>query len=259
MKRNYPNVTQSFAITGIVVLGMLLFSPLSLVLSKFMNKEASMLVYYLFATGIPFWLVNTIRKRKIGTNSFNFRIEKYRAIPLIMIATVALLFGIIMPIQNLIPIPESVKQLFMSFSNQTSIYSFILMVIAAPILEELLFRGIILDGLLKKYTPTKAILISSLLFGLVHLNPWQFVTGFVMGIFLGWVYYKSRSILLSIIIHASANLSAYLVRLFIDIPSNMNDSLELYNGTAMMIFVIWVAILTVLLCIYFLKKTFSSK
>ena len=61
---NYPNVTQSFGITGIVILGMLLLFPVNLVLNKLIGKEASMLVYYLLSTGIPFWIVYSIRKRK---------------------------------------------------------------------------------------------------------------------------------------------------------------------------------------------------
>lgn len=46
------------------------------------------------------------------------------------------------------------------------------MVIAAPVLEELIFRGMMLEGLLKKYSPVTSIIISSILFGVAHLNPW---------------------------------------------------------------------------------------
>jgi hypothetical protein len=78
----------------------------------------------------------------------------------------------------------------------------------------LLAACIMLDGLLKRYKPVTSIIISSLLFGFVHLNPWQFVTGFVFGSFLGWVYFRSGSIAACILIHMSANFSGYLCRLF---------------------------------------------
>lgn len=258
--KNYPNIPQSFGITGIVVSGMLLFSPVNLVLNNLIGKEASMLVYYLFAIGIPFGIVYSIRKNKTGNNSFNFSIENRRAIPSIIIGTIALLFGIITPIGNLIPMSESIKKALIGFGSQTGVFSFILMVIAAPILEELIFRGIILDGLLKNNSPTKSIMISSLLFGLVHLNPWQFIAGFIIGIFSGWVYYRTKNLLLSIIIHASANLSAYFMRYFIDIDSSMDDTLlEMYGGLSNLIMAIVGSITIVSICIYFLNKAFNNQ
>jgi uncharacterized protein len=255
----YPNVAESFGITGIVILGMLLFSPVNLVLNKLIGNEASMLIYYLLAIGIPFWIVYSIKKSKTNYLSFNLTIENKRIIPLIIIGTIALLFGIITPIGNLIPMPESIKKAFMDFGSQTGIFAFFLMVIAAPILEELIFRGIILDGLLKKYSSTKSILISSLLFGLVHLNPWQFVTGLIIGIFSGWVYYRTRSLSYSIIIHASANLSGFIMRYFIDFDSFMDDTLvEMYGGLSNLIIAIIGSIIIVAVCVYFLRKEFSK-
>lgn len=255
----YPNVAESFGITGIVILAMLLFSPVNLVLNKLIGNEASMLIYYLLAIGIPFWIVYSIKKSKTNYLSFNLTIENKRIIPLIIIGTIALLFGIISPIGNLIPMPESIKKAFMDFGSQTGIFAFLLMVIAAPILEELIFRGIILDGLLKKYSSTKSILISSLLFGLVHLNPWQFVTGLIIGIFSGWVYYRTRSLSYSIIIHASANLSGFIMRYFIDFDSFMDDTLvEMYGGLSNLIIAIIGSIIIVAVCVYFLRKEFSK-
>lgn len=256
--KNYPNVAQSFVITGILILGMILFSPINLVLNKVIGKEVSILIYYLFAIGIPFWIVCLIKKKKTGSVSFKMSIENKRIIPFVIVGTIALLFGIIAPIGDLIPMPENIKRAFIDFGSQTGFFTFLLMVIAAPILEELIFRGIILDGLLGKYSPAKSILVSSLLFGLVHLNPWQFVTGFIIGIFSGWVYYRSKSLSLSIIIHASANLSGFLMRYFIDIDLSMNDSLvAMYGGLFNLIIAIVGSTIIISGCIYFLRKEFD--
>lgn len=133
------------------------------------------------------------------------------------------------------------------------------MVIAAPILEELIFRGIILDGLLKKYSPLKSILVSSFLFGMVHLNPWQFIAGLLIGIFCGWVYYRTRSLLACIIIHFAANLSGFSVRFFIDIEAHMDDTIfEMYGGITNLIAVIFVSIIAITTCIYVLNKEFEK-
>ena len=89
----------------------------------------------------------------------------------------------------------------------------LLAVIMAPIFEEIVFRGIIQKGLMNKgIKPWKAIFISAVIFGLVHGNPWQFVGAVLLGSVLGLVYYKTKSLLLPILLHAFNNLcSAVLI------------------------------------------------
>ena len=169
--KNYPNVGQSFGIAGIMILASILTSLLSLITSKFIDKDFSFFIYYIIAAGVTFWIAYLIRKHKTGNSTFIFKIENKRIIPFIIFSIVALNFGLISPIIELIPMSESWQKLFADLIGQSSFFSFLSIVIAAPILEELIFRGIILDGLLKKYSPINSILISSVLFGLVHLNP----------------------------------------------------------------------------------------
>lgn len=259
MTKSYPDIAQSFGITGIVILGMLFLSPVNLVLNDLIGKEASILIYYLLAIGIPCWIVHTIRKNKTNKSSYNLTLQNNRIIPFVILGAIALLFGVASPIASLIPMSDSIKKAFMNFGGQTGVFAFILMVIAAPALEELIFRGIILDGLLKKYSPIKSILISSILFGLVHLNPWQFVTGLVIGIFSGWIYYKTKSLLPSIIIHAAANLSGFITRFFIDSDELMDMSmLKMYGGITNFILVTIGSLIVILLSIHFLKREFDS-
>ena len=71
--------------------------------------------------------------------------------------------------------------------------------------EELLFRGIILDGLNKNYSKKKAIILSALLFGLIHMNPWQFIAGFIIGLIAAWICLETKSILLCMYIHLFNN------------------------------------------------------
>lgn len=257
--KNYPTVSQSFGITGIVILGMLLLSPVKFLLTKFLDKEISTLVYYLVGIGIPLLIVYLIRKRKNDDHSFNLQIKNNRIIPFAMIGALALFIGVISPIGNLIPMSETFRKTLLDTGARTGFFSFILMIIAAPVLEELIFRGIILDGLLKNYSPIKSILISSLLFGLVHLNPWQFVTGFILGIFSGWVYYKTRSLLPSIIIHAVVNLYGFSIRYFVDIKSFVNETLiEMYGGIISFTLIITGSLIIMMACLYYLKKEFKK-
>lgn len=88
----------------------------------------------------------------------------------------------------------------------------VMAVIMAPIFEEIVFRGIIQKGLINKGTkPGVAIAISSIVFGLVHGNPWQFVGAVLLGSVLGFVYYKTKSLLLPILLHAFNNLCSSLL------------------------------------------------
>lgn len=85
-------------------------------------------------------------------------------------------------------------------------------VIMAPIFEEIIFRGIIQKGMINKgVKPWKAIVIASVIFGLVHGNPWQFVGAVLLGCVLGLVYYKTKSLLLPMLLHGFNNLCSSIL------------------------------------------------
>ncbi len=105
----------------------------------------------------------------------------------------------------------------MNFISQDHLVMYLMVVVLAPVLEEILFRGIILKGLINKgVLPNNAIWISSLVFAIVHGNPWQFVGALLLGMVLGLVYFKTESILTVIVLHALNNLLSILVILYTD-------------------------------------------
>lgn len=84
--------------------------------------------------------------------------------------------------------------------------SFVIYVcIIGPAMEEFVFRAVILGGLLKKYSVKKSIIISSILFGISHLNGIQFINAFLLGILLGYTYIKTKSIYLCMYSHIVFN------------------------------------------------------
>lgn len=88
----------------------------------------------------------------------------------------------------------------------------LLAVVMAPLFEEIVFRGIIMKGLINKgMKPITAIIISAVVFGVVHGNPWQFVGAVLLGSVLGLVYYKTKSLLLPILLHAFNNLCSSIL------------------------------------------------
>lgn len=89
----------------------------------------------------------------------------------------------------------------------------------APVCEELVFRGAVLRALLR-WTPRHwlAIAISALLFALIHANPIQMPHAFLVGLLLGWLYYRTDSIVPSIVYHWVNNSIAYVVYNFYPDP-----------------------------------------
>ncbi len=87
--------------------------------------------------------------------------------------------------------------------------------IAAPIFEELLFRGLIFGELRKIMTVRLAIVVQAALFGAFHLNVVQGTYAFIIGLLLGFIYYRSNSIIAPIIIHISINASTVLLGQFV--------------------------------------------
>lgn len=250
---SYPNISQSWGIVGISILAMILFIPVNLLLNRIAGKEVSFLLYYLLTMGVPFWFAHSKRKKRTHASGYTFDSSSAKIIILISISIIAIQTGVTTPLISLIPMPEFIKNIFLEFGKQSDVFSFITIVIAAPILEELIFRGIILDGLLKRYSPLKSIIISSILFGIVHLNPWQFISAFIIGLFSGWVYYKTRNLTLSILIHFVNNLFAFGAMYF-DTETIVDKSLpELYGGYFNLVAAIFGALVVAAVCLYFLR------
>jgi len=72
--------------------------------------------------------------------------------------------------------------------------------------EELFYRGLIFNYIRREETETKALLWSSGVFALVHLNPANMPATFVMGLLFAWLYKKSNSLIIPIIAHFTYNL-----------------------------------------------------
>ena len=123
-------------------------------------------------------------------------------------------FGAIIPssfLQEVMPeLPNIVEDEFdMILRNRWGYFAVGLL---APISEELVFRGAILRALLR-WTPRHwvAIAISAVLFALIHANPAQMPHAFLIGLLLGWLYYRTDSIVPGIVYHWVNNSVAYVI------------------------------------------------
>ena len=255
---SYPNMSQSWGIVGIAILCMVAFMPLYLLLNRTDGTELAFLIYYVASMGTTFWIAHR-KKNKTTEAAYNFEMAPLKTVVLVSVAVIAIQTGIVAPIVNVIPMPDFMKQVFLQLAKKTGAFSLIAIVIAGPVLEELIFRGIILDGLLRFYSPLKAIVFSSLLFGVLHLNPWQFVGAFLVGVFIGWVYYRTKNLSLCIGIHLVNNLFAFGSTFFTDPATMMDKSLsELYGGFMNFIMITAGAVAIAAICLYLLRSQLET-
>lgn len=117
------------------------------------------------------------------------------------------------PVVSALPdMPDELKTMFEQMMQDGPLWvTVVSTVIFAPIFEEWLCRGMVLRGLLQKVHPAWAMVISALFFALIHLNPWQAVPAFVTGILLAYVYYRTGSLKLTILMHAVNNGTSVII------------------------------------------------
>lgn len=160
-----------------------------------------------------FWLVFLIRKKKF------FKEVCIRPIPVKGILPVALLaacFNLITSVViSYIPWPESWMESYMANSSviDNSIMAWITAVIMAPILEEIVFRGLMYTRLKKGLPVIAAAIITSLTFGVVHGTIIWAIYTFIFSLVLIWVFERFQSLAACILLHMAYNLSGMAMSL----------------------------------------------
>jgi len=222
--QSYPDLKQSFLLFFILLLLMIIVSvAFAVVILIVMTKTGYdlrayvwfrsilLVISYSIPIGFVIWYGVRKKRKNDGANLlFSLKVPGSGVFVLMSISAIMIII-ISDAIVSLIPMPDFIVDLFMEMFRESTIFTYALIVLIGPILEELLFRGIILDGLLGNLNPRKAILWSSFLFAFIHLNPWQFVYAFALGGLMGWIYYRTFSILSCIYIHVFANLTALIL------------------------------------------------
>lgn len=209
--RKFPTWTDFFATVGVFVLSALIGSLLSVVLMRTRGLDSLSsditFVYYLVQMLPTIAFVMWLRRRAGRDSGIHWGIRRI-SMPMILWGVVLMLAsGVVLePLLALFPTE--------AYDGVTDAIGFggwaiLSTVIAAPILEEILFRGLVFESCAERYGKGVALLISSLLFGIVHGIPVQIINAFVVGLILGYIYLKTRSLLSVIILHAVNNGIAY--------------------------------------------------
>lgn len=122
--------------------------------------------------------------------------------------------SVVIFIINIIPFPESVLESYnalYSFIGESPLWLEILsVVVLAPIVEELVFRGCIHSRLRRSMKPLTAAIISAFIFGVAHGHIISATYAFILGLVLTYLYEKYNSVIVSIIFHMAFNASNYI-------------------------------------------------
>lgn len=213
-----PGVGGLFGIFALFMLGALLGNILVLGLqfiSPEFAKEYGMIISYPLMF-IPAMLYASAKSRfeenftpgfKMDSNNFG----RFSGIQIAAIVTVATLATAFMTdaISSLMPpMPEWLEATMKELLHAPFWITLISVSVFAPLFEEWLCRGIVLRSLLTKYSPATAIIVSAVFFAIIHFNPWQAIPAFILGLLFGYVYYKTGSLKLTMLMHCANNTMA---------------------------------------------------
>ncbi|MBP5173266.1 MAG: CPBP family intramembrane metalloprotease [Bacteroidales bacterium] len=207
------------------LVGALLGSGVTLIITKFLGTEAAldygMILSYpiMFIPPMVFAAVRS-RRKEMQVDAVGSPLEVGNFAPLggwlcaalVMIVTLAA--GVLSDaISSVLPdMPEWLEEALKSMTSGTLWVNFLCVSIFAPIFEEWLCRGMVLRGLLDRgVKPIWAILFSAVFFGLIHMNIWQMVPAIILGLIFGYVYWKTRSLKLTMLMHFTNNTFALIL------------------------------------------------
>ena len=213
-----PGVAEMFILLALLLAGTLLGSLLSLPFVAILGPEAGMqygmLVSYPLMF-IPPMIYASVKSRGRSYVHSGLLLDSKHFKPLggalcalfVILATIAAGYCSDAILVLLPEMPDWIRQALEGLTSGDNLFvNFLLVSIFAPFFEEWLCRGMILRGLLgNQVKPVWAIVISAAFFAFIHLNPWQAVPAFLLGCLFGYVYYKTGSLKLTMLMHFTNN------------------------------------------------------
>lgn len=129
---------------------------------------------------------------------------------LLLVGAVTVFSELYVLVQHLVPVPASIEALLRQLMEIRGpvdlVATLAIAVIAAPVLEEALFRGVLLRQIAEGRGPAAGTVWTALFFALFHLhNPWQIIPTFFLGLLLAWTVLTTGTVMASIVLHAGFN------------------------------------------------------
>lgn len=255
-----PDAGDSWILAAVFIVGNLVVSLLCSPF-KVLGINIPMSLLYALTMVPPVWWIFRKGKKAELDNSGFVAVNKPdfgnagAAVTFALVAVGVLgLAYVIEPLYSWLRMPDYIKELFdRTFSGDNHLDLFISASVLAPLCEEFLCRGTICRGMLAHTTPVKSILMSSLIFAVIHMNPWQAIPAFIIGCFLGWVYYRTHSYWTCVFIHFINNTNSQIMGLIFPDTAADDTFFDVLPKDQYYIFY-FVAVVLVVTSIYLLNK-----
>lgn len=203
---------------------------------------------------------NKLENMEIKATNINFNLKWHNyliavVVGLVMLFGVQYFIGCVDDLLVMIGYPVNNTSAFVLNNFGTFAIAVISSALFPAIVEEIIFRGVVLGGLRSRFKDWQAILLSALMFALMHLSIQQFVYQFMLGAVMAWIAIKSRSIVASMVVHFTNN---FTVLLFAYLETTAGVSLALPNKW--WFYLIMVALLAItVLVLWIINKFYFSK
>lgn len=256
-EKQFPGWFDLLATVGVFALSIVVGTFIIASMMKSRGVEAPTpdmtFIYYLIQMLPTVAFVIWLRRRAGRDNGIHFGANEIN-IPIVLWGVVVLIAsGVVLePLLNLFP-----SDGYESVTNSIGLggWAVLSTVLAAPVLEEVLFRGLIFESCKERFGDGVAILTSSLLFAIVHVVPIQMVNAFVVGLILGYIYLKTGSLLSVIILHAINNAIAYITLAYFGASASSITTESLF-GSSIAYWVVYA--LSVVLLMFALMRLWNS-
>jgi len=202
---------------GLLILGLLLASLVSVVIMVFLPQSnltaATQLLLLVAELFLPLPIFYWAWRNRTNLGEL-LRIKRVSSISIVASVIIAVSLTINIDeldrlIQIILPLPESLTQIgeIMLITDWKSAFLIIgVVVLAAPLVEELMFRGFFQRILeYRQGDITKSVLLSAMVFALIHFNPWWIIQIYLMGLFMGYLAWRTNSVWPSFVLHAINN------------------------------------------------------
>ncbi|MBO4862813.1 MAG: CPBP family intramembrane metalloprotease [Eubacterium sp.] len=204
---------------------------------------------------------NELEKRKINAKAaLKFIVHPLRLLFLILLGVAIQLGtdGILYVLSNSFPAYfESYKEMITEFAGNRSVLYLITVIVLSPIIEELIFRGLVLHYARNAFSSRRGLIVANifqaLLFALYHGNLIQGVYAFIFGLLLGYITIKTDSLVINILLHMIINGSLYII------PGNLfGDNLSAVLISAVSLSVIFLSVVYLSFAISSKLSTYSD-
>ncbi len=192
-----------------------LYNLLYAVFAMFFEENTSHLFCLMLAglfTIVPEYIIYTKVPKLINTQKYSNKISIFKdALRVIAVVVIGLLLNIFITRLSIINVSDSYKNISQGLYSGSLPVKIVCNALVIPVLEELLYRGIIAGQIYLWHKSFFAILISAFCFGILHFNIVQFLYAFIVGLFLGLLFIKTRRLSTCILAHGLINLIVIII------------------------------------------------